>query len=503
MNFNKIFRVFVALLMVFCLVINISPVRAHAAAAGSTALVDGLYGIASILIALGVLPGDDQSLFDSLVSDVSSRLSSLGFLYDGFLEVLKIINGTKVNYYVAENVITEVRNYLVEFAVISRDVRQPVCSWDVWSSSVPFKPVHFFLVNDSGEIRRFTACCSSSPCVLTRDDGYTTNLSSFYSGYYWGNLASGEVSEVKTNLKWATWGQYIGTYNVGSSSTNLGWNALNYVSVPFEESVDSSFTAGYVPSTSVSVSSAYVDWAEGSITDPEDEEENKIYLPVGVGSTYEETISQTQSQVQTGESTYVETETDSTTSSISQSWLGQKLDSIVSSVSGFFSDVISAVQAIPGAFSTWFQDVISGLQSIPDSIAGVLSDAFAVSDTFVSSKVEALTAKYPYLDTFRGLGLDLKEFFSNLGVKPPIIYIHLDSATGSIYWGGSQPFLDLSWYSDYKDTMDNILGGFIWLWLGWRTYLSLPGIISGASGVWGAYQRASEVNTKSRGEDDV
>ena len=480
MNFNKIFRVVVALLMVFCLVINISPVRAHAAAVGSIALVDGLYGIASILIALGVLPGVDLSLFDSLVSDVSSRLSSLGFLYDGFLEVLKIINGTKVNYYVAEDVITEVRNYLVEFAVISRDVRQPVCSWDVWSSSVPFKPVHFFLVNDSGEIRRFTACCSSSPCVLTRVDGYTTNLSSFYNGYYWGNLASGEVSEVKTNLKWATWGQYIGTYNVGSSSTNLGWDALNYVSVPYEESVDSSFTAGYVPSTLVSVSSGYVDWAEGSVSNSDDEDENKIYLPVGVGSTYEETISQTQSQVQTGESTYVDTQTDSTTSSISQSWLGQKLDSIVSSVSGFFSDVISAVQAIPGAFSTWFQDVISLLQSIPGTILSGIQAIFVPSADFVTAKVEALRARFDFINVFMDFIDSFKGELS--GATPPVIYVHLENAEGSYNYGGTVKFLDMSWYSRYKSTGDAIISGFLWALFGWRMYLKLPGIINGVSG---------------------
>ena len=42
---------------------------------------------------------------------------------------------------------------------------------------------------------------------------------------------------------------------------------------------------------------------------------------------------------------------------------------------------------------------------------------------------------------------------------------------------------------DYKPKMDAILGAIIWLWLAWRVFLSVPGIINGASGVWGKYHR--------------
>ena len=83
----------------------------------------------------------------------------------------------------------------------------------------------------------------------------------------------------------------------------------------------------------------------------------------------------------------------------------------------------------------------------------------------------------------------LKLFFTGLGSKPPIIWIDLSAATGSCLWGGRQIFMDLTWYADYKPKMDAILGAIIWLWLAWRVFLSVPGIINGASGVWGKYHR--------------
>lgn len=491
MNYNKILRVFMALLVVCCLLVNISPVKARATSLGATALVEGLYGIAAILIALGILPGADQSVFDSLVSDISDRLSSLGFLYDGFIEVMKIVNGTKVNYYVAENLITEVRDYLVETAVVVATAVQPVSTWDVWSSNVPFKPVYFYLQNDSGDLRQYTAFCCSSSCTLTRSDGYTVNLSTYRNGYYWGQLASVSVTSIDENLSYTIWGEYLGTFSVGSNSVNQGWKALNYITVPYATVVDSSFTAGYVPSTAYDVKEVYLGWAEGSVTEPDDEGEDQVFLPVGVGSTYEETITQSQEQVQTGESTYVETQTGtgSTTSSISQSWLGQKLDSLVSSISGFFSDVISTIEAIPGAFSSWFEDVISGLESIPDKILAGIEAIFVPSADFVTAKVEALRARFDFIDVF----IDFIELFEAefSSSSPPRIHVPLNNAEGSYYFGGSVPFLDLSWYSRYKPQGDAIISGFLWALFGWRMFLKLPGIISGVSGSVGSISSRS------------
>ena len=47
-------------------------------------------------------------------------------------------------------------------------------------------------------------------------------------------------------------------------------------------------------------------------------------------------------------------------------------------------------------------------------------------------------------------------------------------------YGGEIEFLDLSWYTPYKQTVDSLLSGFLWLMFIWRLFKVAPGIISGA-----------------------
>lgn len=120
MNYNKIFRVVVALLMVFCLVINISPVRAHAATLGVTVAVAGLSVVACIIIGLGVMPGVSVLDFNNLVNDTLSHLSSIGYVdVDGMISLLKVVGASGSKLYVDENLINEVRHFIINTAVLT------------------------------------------------------------------------------------------------------------------------------------------------------------------------------------------------------------------------------------------------------------------------------------------------------------------------------------------------------------------------------------------------
>lgn len=172
------------------------------------------------------------------------------------------------------------------------------------------------------------------------------------------------------------------------------------------------------------------------------------------------------------------------------------------------TDCKTAIEELPSKFAKWFDNICETLgniwewcqnlvSSLMDALQNLLSSLFAPSADFIPNKVSALAAKYPYLETFTGLGTSLKAFFLNLGSKPPIIYIDLGAATGSYFFGGRQAFIDLTWYSDYKPTMDAILGAFIWLWLAWRLFHALPGIINGMSGTVGervSYSGTQNIN---------
>lgn len=169
----------------------------------------------------------------------------------------------------------------------------------------------------------------------------------------------------------------------------------------------------------------------------------------------------------------------------------------------FMQEVKEGLERLPGQFKEWFDDIraklqqlvtgqitladlLNGLyQPVLDAIVDALAYLFAPGEAFIKTQVESLIAKYPFAQAFYGLGTDLKTYFFDIGAQPPIIYIDLGSANGSYYLGGREVFVDLTWYSQYKPTVDALIGAFIWLWFAWRVWLSLPGIIQGMSGFWG------------------
>lgn len=141
-------------------------------------------------------------------------------------------------------------------------------------------------------------------------------------------------------------------------------------------------------------------------------------------------------------------------------------------------DIVNSVVAAPGL--------------IADSISDVLTYLFAVSDSYLATRVQSLYDKFPFVQSMMDVGNNLKAFFFNMGITPPIIYIDLGAALGSFYFGSKVIFLDLTWYATYKPTVDFIISAFLYLWLAWRVWISLPGIIQGTSGFWGSGNIAAE-----------
>jgi hypothetical protein len=46
-------------------------------------------------------------------------------------------------------------------------------------------------------------------------------------------------------------------------------------------------------------------------------------------------------------------------------------------------------------------------------------------------------------------------------------------------YGGEVNVLDLSWYEDYKPTVDGIMSGFLWLLFLWGLFKQAPNILAG------------------------
>ena len=161
-------------------------------------------------------------------------------------------------------------------------------------------------------------------------------------------------------------------------------------------------------------------------------------------------------------------ETLKTTIQTSFEWLWQKLGAFFADVSGFLDNF-------------WSMS-LQALRSLGDYILNGIKSIFVPSEDFITEKLEAVKANFPFvssiIDTGKAIGLAFTGFYT----EPPIIYAELHNATGSYYYGDRAVILDLRWYSEYKPTVDVLISAFLWAVFCWRTFIKIPGIISGMPG---------------------
>ncbi len=69
----------------------------------------------------------------------------------------------------------------------------------------------------------------------------------------------------------------------------------------------------------------------------------------------------------------------------------------------------------------------------------------------------------------------------------PVLYVNFDTSKTDLFDGvGSVPFVDFSWYDEYKPTVDAFLSAIILGFFLFRLYFALPNIFSGTSSVFDA-----------------
>ena len=159
--------------------------------------------------------------------------------------------------------------------------------------------------------------------------------------------------------------------------------------------------------------------------------------------------------------------------------LGTKLSTGIQSIFDTLREF--ATQTFPAKMAELGQLISTLPQTIADAVKQTLTDLFVPSPNYWDAKIAACMAAFPLFNSIITTGRGLGGFFSGLGSRPPVIYIDLgNSASWAI--GGTQKFLDLTWYAQYKPTVDTILSGFLWLLFAWRFFLRLPGLLRGEGG---------------------
>lgn len=589
MNFKGVLRPILCLLVVCCLLVNLSPIKAEAtAAAGTIASVASVSGPAGIvvgaaIIALGVYAGTQTGALQNVVNSAVSYLDAAGgWIKNGSMELLKTVDAAgKATYYVAGDLLETLRGWLISDSGVL----------------VPTSAIRTFLPEGStyGNVTAGSDAVILKWCSTYQFQGDSRSsyehleyIFSLVPGYqyvtgfradlcigspdtgYWGkciNGASGYLFDSDISVH---------------TSSSCGYSYLS--GRPSVEDVFSSYglsdylaaqdlTLGNVSSVPIDGTSAR-EWSDeyadrrlyvvnGSGGDPgNNNNRGKWFWPIVAAATVGATLVLTQENEWSGDTpsefpeeeertdfdfveipeedgvpgieiTPVEapnpgtggdeipdpgeTEGEAGSGTDYSSWLEKIYKSIIelpnsfktwisdcktaieelpSKFESWISDCKTAVEELPSKFADWFHNLSQGLsniweelktipQKIADAIGQVLQNLFVPSEGFLQAKVDALAEKFPFAKSIAETGISLKNFFFSLGSRPPIIYIDLGAATSWYPMGGKVAFLDLTWYAQYKPTMDVIISSFLWLCFAWRMLLSLPGILNGTSGLWG------------------
>lgn len=140
-----------------------------------------------------------------------------------------------------------------------------------------------------------------------------------------------------------------------------------------------------------------------------------------------------------------------------------------------------------GILST-VKNIAQSVISLPQAIAEAIKGLFVPDAALTQEITDTFSAKFDFISNLHGLGIDLL----NLDPEqtPPVIYIHLEDA-GSNYgytYGGTTKALDMAWYEPYKEDVDRIISGFLWLGFLWLCFMRASDIINGAGMVYAAGQ---------------
>ena len=578
MNYKRIGRLLVCLLLVTCLILDVSPVKAEATAAGlagtitavSTVNVPAGLAIGAAAIALGVAAGTNDDFQHFVNTSVSSGFE---WIKDGTVELLRTVDelGNQA-FYVAGEFLEDLRSLMFDSGALNNNsIPSPVSSalfsyngnsylYDIVSGSASVFVAVASISNDS-RYRCGVFCSSASPFTVRTDinSGAVVNtggasIPSGGSSYiYSGPAFYSDVEDVSSVIglpvvyigeipKVTSFDMYVSLFDGGSITTSYDLSLGHISTVPIDGTSARSWAPDYASKGMYVIEG-------GNDPDPDSDPPNdgKWFLPLALPLTAATLFTMSQADEWSGETPLEFSEYSTSTEyeiadapeidgypSIEirpvtfpspdpgtgtdpdpgtdpdvggdtgdtpdyTSWFRriiELLEEILERFKTWVADWKTAIEELPSKFAKWFDNICETLgniwewcqnlvSSLIDALNQLLVDLFAPSVDFIANKVNSLIGKYTYLEPMLTLGDHLKVYFAGLGTEPPIIYIDLGAATGSYYFGGRTVFVDLTWYEQYKPTMDAIIAGFLWLWVAWRLFQSVPGIIQGLSGIWG------------------
>lgn len=468
----RFFRCVICFLLIGCVLINLSPLRAQALVIEGVAVATGVtisapVAIAGILICLGITIGATSGFFDSLVDSCSIHLQNLGYVIEDKIQAY-ICDGKS---YVEQDVVEAVRDYVWDSGTLTKSYVLETQDCD--SYMYVSRASSAFCI--SGTTADFTADGSTGTITLNSDyfcwsGSYynldTTNFTIANYGsrpqfsisgsgcnvFYYDNYYSGWYFVFFTADKFLFSGARI---KDGQSQTSrfVSFIDCEYPFYPSARvSTQEELTLENVTLDIIPFPTGYETWGNTALKvenpsgggsdngDPDDDNDIHIY-PVTIPSDYSQVGDLTQESAQEGTYTESSGSTDSGSSSSPstgtdytswfqkivngiqelpskfETWISDcktAIEELPSKFSEFFNHVVSEIQNLPSTFSQFFSDVVASIQSIPDAIKGI----FAKSDNLDKKYDTDWQSVFPFCVPF-----DLIEFLGVLAAEPeaPVI----------------------------------------------------------------------------------
>ena len=509
MNFKRIGRMFLCLLLVCCLLLQASPIKAYAT--GMEGILGGLIApvpapivIGSILIGLGIT-AVETGVFEELVGFVEDKLEAAGEVVNGMIDTWVVSDGDTETYTVSEELIQGTLDGAVESGMISSNNAAQLSI----SAMVPFKYGPHGLTA-SIDCPAFLYNYYGSPVIVA----YTTNpdvifySTDFYNWYdYPATTNVVDINGVTYYYHSATcMGQYCPVvpvdYNFapGKALSAFITGELDF-SVSEITSVEGLDTSGLVTIDTSVLEEAYKEWSKNKVNKPDSNDSNKKmpYWPIAPADDIYELLEKSQEDVWNGVHDY--------TTTVLSNWdiLLNTLTGIKNfiksllNVQTWIQAVVDAIELAKETVVECFEFLTEGVQNILDFLKDIslsifqpvldaLKDAFLVRDGYFESKISNLRQKYSFVDSILGFCLGIRDVCLGIGSEPPILYIDLAAAEGSVNWGQRVVFVDLTWYSRYKPYGDAIISAFLWAMFSWRVLHMIPGLINGTTGIVGSFR---------------
>ncbi len=461
---KRSFQILICLFLVCTLVLG-PPLRAHATGgvvAGSTQLLPVVAGPAGaivglILIGLGIYALSESDDWDNLCDTIGNALTGTYVTYiDGNPYITMAQHGSE--YYVDQQAVADVlakaqqsgtinKHYIIDVEGLA-DVRQTTLDYLTTPRNYTYTWAKYFLFVQGTTGSDVLYLCQEQPIIY------------------------GTTSARLNPKSYDIWLYADGTHKSYSYT-------LDVMTVKFNGRAFTSGALKYAPTSTVYelgelglalTDEVYTDWAANAITVPKtgtgsetDENEKTHHYPVinpARDPSRYSGYTNTDSYVNTGEQIEVDSDT---------------LPEVEAG-----SDVVA-----PGADAgvlEWLASIWSIIAGLPAAIAEAFAAVLFPSEDFLTAKVEAIRAKFSFVDGFLGFFDAFSDAVTSSAEEVPVIWIDLGAAEGGWYWGGKVKVLDLTWYRRYKPTGDALMSGALWAMFLWRTARKLPGIISGASG---------------------